>query len=471
MRRHRKAKILATLGPASTDRHRIEALFRAGADIFRFNLSHGTHDDHRARYDIVRKIEHDYGRPIGVLVDLQGPKIRVGTFKNGSINLEPSQPFRLDLDPAPGDETRCSLPHPEVLEAVKSGSNLLLDDGRLKLRITKCAKDHLDTIVMIGGPLSDRKGVNIPDAVINVSPLTKKDRQDLTFGLDLGADWIAPLLRAASGGRRRGQEADRRPRPHHRQAREAIGDRAPAGDHRPLRRRDGGARRSRRRASAEDVPGLQKRIVMACRKAGKPVVVATQMLESMVNSPAPTRAEASDVATAIYDGADAVMLSAESASGKYPIEAITMMNRIIERTESDPAYRRIIDAQHSDPEATGSDAISAAAAQVAHTLSASAIVTYTTSGSTALRVARERPEVPILVLTEEQTTARWLSLAWGAHCVLTADIRNFSEMVDKARRIAVKQEIAKAGDRLVITAGVPFGTPGATNTLRVAWIE
>jgi pyruvate kinase len=471
MRRHRKAKILATLGPASTDRHRIEALFRAGADIFRFNLSHGTHDDHAARYEIVRKLEQDYGRPIGVLVDLQGPKIRVGAFKDGSVTLEPSQPFRLDLDPTPGDATRCTLPHPEVLEAVASGSNLLLDDGRLRLRVTHCSKDHIDTIVMIGGQLSDRKGVNIPDAVLNLSPLTKKDRDDLRFGLDLGADWIALSFvqrpediaeaRKLIAGRARIIAKLEKP-----SAIEHLDEIIDLSDAIMVARGDLGVE-----LPAEDVPGLQKRIVVACRKAGKPVVVATQMLESMVNSPAPTRAEASDVATAIYDGADAVMLSAESASGKYPIDAVAMMNRIIERTERDPSYRRILHAQHSDPEATGNDAISAAASQVAHTLSAAAIVTYTTSGSTALRVARERPEVPVLVLTQELKTARWLSLAWGAHCVLTADIRNFSEMVDKARRIAVKQEIAKQGDRLVITAGVPFGTPGMTNTLRVAWIE
>jgi len=471
MRRHRKAKILATLGPATSDPHRIEALFRAGADIFRFNLSHGTHDDHKARYEIVRQLERDYDRPIGVLVDLQGPKIRVGTFQEGGVELQPSQEFRLDLDPAPGDSERCSLPHPEVLAAVKSGSNLLLDDGRLRLRVTKCSKDHIDTVVMVGGQLSDRKGVNIPDAVLAVSPLTKKDMEDLRFGLDLGADWIALSFvqrpediaeaRKLIAGRARLLAKLEKP-----SAIEHLDQIIESSDAIMVARGDLGVE-----LPAEDVPGLQKRIVRACRKAGKPVVVATQMLESMVSSPAPTRAEASDVATAIYDGADAVMLSAESASGKYPIEAVSMMNRIIERTERDPSYRRIIDAQHSDPEATGADAISAAASQVAHTLSASAIVTYTTSGSTALRVARERPEVPILVLTDEEKTARWLSLAWGAHCVMTADVRNFSEMVDKARRIAVKQEIAKTGERLVITAGVPFGTPGATNTLRVAWIE
>jgi len=472
MRRQRKAKIVATLGPASTTRKQIEALFRAGADIFRLNLSHGTHEDHKARYDIIREIEDDLDRPIGVLVDLQGPKLRVGTFKDGGVDLTAGQSFRFDLDSKkPGDEKRAPLPHPEILEAVAPGSNLLLDDGRIRVVVKKEGKDCIDCEVVTGGRLTDRKGVNIPDAVLNVSPLTKKDRTDLRFGLDLGADWIALSFvqrpediaeaRRLIAGRARIIAKLEKPA-----AIEHLEEIIELSDAVMVARGDLGVE-----LPAEVVPGLQKRIVVASRKAGKPVVVATQMLESMVSSPAPTRAEASDVATAIYDGADAVMLSAESASGKYPIEAVSIMNRIIEQTERDPSYRRIIDAQHSDPEATGADAISAAAAQVARTLTASAIVTYTTSGSTALRVARERPEAPILCLTEDLDTARRLALLWGAHCVHTADIRTFSEMVEKATRVALKQEFAKKGERLVITAGVPFGRPGSTNTLRVAWIE
>ncbi|GAB2175367.1 pyruvate kinase [Dongia sp. agr-C8] len=472
MRRQRKAKIVATLGPASTTRKQIEALFKAGADIFRLNLSHGTHEDHKARYDIIREIEDDLDRPIGVLVDLQGPKLRVGTFKEGGVDLKAGQAFRFDLDSKkPGDEKRAPLPHPEILEAVAPGSNLLLDDGRIRVVVKKEGKDCIDCEVLTGGRLTDRKGVNIPDAVLNVSPLTKKDRGDLRFGLDLGADWIALSFvqrpediaeaRRLIAGRARIIAKLEKPA-----AIEHLDEIIELSDAVMVARGDLGVE-----LPAEVVPGLQKRIVVASRKAGKPVVVATQMLESMVNAPTPTRAEASDVATAIYDGADAVMLSAESASGKYPIEAVSIMNRIIEQTERDPSYRRIIDAQHSDPEATGADAISAAAAQVARTLTASAIVTYTTSGSTALRVARERPDAPILCLTEDLATARRLALLWGAHCVHTADIRTFSEMVDKATRVALKQEFAKKGERLVITAGVPFGRPGSTNTLRVAWIE
>ena len=472
MRRQRKAKIVATLGPASTTRKQIEALFKAGADIFRLNLSHGTHEDHKARYDIIREIEDDLDRPIGVLVDLQGPKLRVGTFKEGGVDLKAGQSFRFDLDSKkPGDEKRAPLPHPEILEAVEPGSNLLLDDGRIRVVVKNEGKDCIDCEVLTGGRLTDRKGVNIPDAVLKVSPLTKKDREDLRFGLDLGADWIALSFvqrpediaeaRRLIAGRSRILAKLEKPA-----AIEHLEEIIELSDAVMVARGDLGVE-----LPAEVVPGLQKRIVVASRRAGKPVVVATQMLESMVSSPTPTRAEASDVATAIYDGADAVMLSAESASGKYPLEAVSIMNRIIEQTERDPSYRRIIDAQHSDPEATGADAISAAAAQVARTLTASAIVTYTTSGSTALRVARERPDAPILCLTQDLATARRLALLWGAHCVHTADIRTFSEMVEKATRVALKQEFAKKGERLVITAGVPFGRPGSTNTLRVAWIE
>jgi pyruvate kinase len=472
MRRQRKAKIVATLGPASTTRKQIEALFKAGADTFRLNLSHGTHEDHKARYDIIRKIEEDLDRPIGVLVDLQGPKLRVGTFKDGGVDLKAGQSFRFDLDSKkPGDEKRAPLPHPEILDAVAPGSNLLLDDGKIRVVVKKEGKDCIDCEVLTGGRLTDRKGVNIPDAVLKMSPLTKKDREDLRFGLDLGADWIALSFvqrpediaeaRRLIAGRARIVAKLEKPA-----AIEHLDEIIELSDAVMVARGDLGVE-----LPAEVVPGLQKRIVVASRRAGKPVIVATQMLESMVGSPTPTRAEASDVATAIYDGADAVMLSAESASGKYPQEAVSIMNRIIEQTERDPSYRRIIDAQHSDPEATGADAISAAAAQVARTLTASAIVTYTTSGSTALRVARERPDAPILCLTQDLATARRLALLWGAHCVHTADIRTFGEMVEKATRVAVKQEFAKKGERLVITAGVPFGRPGSTNTLRVAWIE
>ena len=471
MIRNRKAKIVATLGPSSSTPQAIRALFDAGVDVFRLNFSHGAPEDHRARVESIRQIETETGRPIAIMMDLQGPKLRVGKFAGGSVELKSGQPFRLDMAPTEGDRHRVCLAHPEIFQALAPGTDLLLDDGKLKLRVERCGPDFAETTVVTGGKLSDRKGVNVPDVVLPLSPLTAKDLEDLRFGLDLGVDWVAMSfvqrpedvaeLRKLIGGRAKVLAKLEKP-----SAIERLEEIIDLCDAVMVARGDLGVE-----MPPEDVPAIQKRIVAAGRKSGKPVVVATQMLESMVNSPAPTRAEASDVATAIYDGADAVMLSAETASGQYPIEAVAMMNRIIERVERDPAYRQILDARHPDPQPTGHDAISAAAAQVAHTLSVAAIVTYSTSGSTVLRVARERPEVPILALTASLSTARALSLAWGAHCVLIDDLKRFSEMVEKACSIALSQEMAKVGERLVITAGVPFGTPGSTNILRVAWVE
>ncbi len=472
MRRNRKAKVLATLGPSSTSPERIEELFRAGADAFRLNFSHGTHEEHRQRHQAVRSVEAKFRRPIGILMDLQGPKFRIGTFEGGAVELEARSPFRLDLSDAPGDGRRVTLPHPEVLAALDVGTELLLDDGRIRLRVEACGPDFAETRVVTGGRLSNRKGVNLPGVVLPLSPLTDKDRADLRFGLDLGVDWVALSFvqrpedvaeaRRLIAGRAAIMVKLEKPA-----AIDCLGELIEQADAVMVARGDLGVE-----MAPEDVPALQKRIVGACRLAGKPVVVATQMLESMVHAPAPTRAEASDVATAVYDGADTVMLSAESASGDYPVEAVSMMDRIIRRVEHDPTYRRIMDAQHPAPEATASDAISAAAAQVARTLSAAAIVTYTTSGSTTLRAARERPDVPmILCLTSQLETARRLAIVWGAHCVQTEDVHSFSEMVIKACGIAVEQEIAAVGQRVVVTAGVPFGTPGATNVLRIAWVE
>jgi pyruvate kinase len=470
MRRHRKAKILATLGPATSTLEGIRALFEAGADVFRLNFSHGSHEDHQRRHDIIRRLEEQYERPIGILVDLQGPKLRVGRLAEGSVELKPGQPYRLDLSLEPGGAARCPLPHPEILRALRPGTDLLLDDGRLRLTVERCGSDFCETVVATGGRLSDRKGVNVPDVVLPLSPLTRKDHEDLRFALEMGVDWVALSFvqrpedvaeaRRLIDGRAAVMVKLEKPA-----AIDRLQELIDLADAVMVARGDLGVE-----MPPEDVPSVQKRIIGACRLAGKPVVVATQMLDSMVSHPAPTRAEASDVATAVYDGADAVMLSAETASGQYPVEAVSMMDRIITRVERDPLYRRIINAQHPEPEATAPDAISAAAAQVAHTLSAAAIVTYTTSGSTTLRAARERPEVPILCLTSKLETARRLAVVWGVHCVQTRDVRTFSEMVEKACRIAQREEIAQSGQRLAITAGVPFGTPGATNVLRIAWV-
>ncbi len=471
VKRDRKTKIVATLGPSSSDTDTIRRLFVAGVDVFRLNFSHGQQEDHAARLKIIRALETEFGRPIAVMADLQGPKLRIGTFANGPVELEPGQRFRLDMDAAPGDSTRVCLPHPEVFSALSGGQHLLLDDGKVKLRVETCGKDFAETTVVSGVRLSERKGLNVPEAVLPLSALTPKDRDDLHYALDIGVDWIALSFvqrpedvaeaRRLIGGRAQLVVKMEKPSAMHH-----LDELIEMTDAMMVARGDLGVE-----MPAEDVPSLQKLIVRHCRRAGKPVIVATQMLESMIAAPAPTRAEASDVATAVFDGADAVMLSAETAAGEYPEEAVTMMDRIAQRVEHDPLYRTILDAVHYDPENTAADAITAAARQVAHTIDAAGIVTYTTSGSTTLRAARERPEVPILCLTSSLATARRLALCWGVHSVHTSDVKDFSEMVGKACSLALRDGLASHGDRLVVTAGVPFGTPGNTNVLRIAWVD
>ena len=465
--RGRKVRILATLGPASSSPAMIRKLSEAGADAFRINMSHGTQAEKAALVAAIRTLEEEAGRPSTILFDLQGPKLRVGKFGGGLAMVEAGASFRLDRDPAPGDATRVELPHPELFEAVGAGDRLLIDDGKVRLRVASTSPDRIETIVEVGGKVSDHKGVNVPDVLVPIPALTDKDKSDLAFALDQGADWIA-----LSFVQRPEDVAD---------ARALIGDRAallakiekPAAiesldailhlaDAVMVARGDLGVE-----LPPEGVPPLQNRIVAAARQLGKPVVVATQMLESMVHSPTPTRAEVSDVATAIYDGADAVMLSAESAAGDYPCEAVEMMDRIAVSAESDPIYPARIHFTSTPAEPTTADALSSSAKHVAEIVSAKAMVCYTSSGSTARRIARERPTVPILVMTASRTVARRLGLQWGVHAVATRDVSNFEEMVGKARRMALRHQIAGAGDRLVIMAGVPFGVSGSTNVIHV----
>ena len=471
MRRLRQAKIVATLGPASETPEIIRSLFEAGADVFRLNFSHGSHADHARRVATIRALERAVGRPIGILTDLQGPKLRVGSMEGGALNLVRGATIRVDLDKTPGNANRIPLPHPEIFRAISEGTDLLLDDGKLRLRVTEAGADFAITEVITGGTLTNNKGLNVPNAMLPISPLTPKDRKDLDFALDQGVDYIGLSFvqrpadiaeaRRLIAGRAAIMSKLEKPA-----AIEHLDEIVSQSDAVMVARGDLGVE-----LPPEDVPSLQKQIIRECREQGKPVVVATQMLESMISAPAPTRAEASDVATAIYDGADAVMLSAETAYGQYPLEAVAMMNRIILRVERDPIFWAQLETTHQDPEATAPDAITAAARQVAHTISAAAIVTYTTSGSTALRAARERPDVPILCLTEKPAAARRLAVAWGVQCVLTEDVQDFSDMVVKACAIAVQYDFARTTKSLVITAGVPFGTPGATNILRIAWIS
>ncbi len=471
VRRHRRTKIVATLGPASTTREVIARLFLTGADVFRLNFSHGTHEDHAGRITRIRELERRFGRPIGILADVQGPKLRVGRFGGGRVQLQTGQRFELDLNPTPGDATRASLPHPEIIAAAEVGATLLLDDGKLRLRVLRKRAEALETEVTVGGVLSDHKGVNVPDVVLPIPALTAKDREDIAFALEHGVDYIG-----LSFVQRPEDVAE---------ARELVGDRAwimtklekpqalenldeiiALSDALMVARGDLGVE-----LPPEEVPLAQKRIVRAARQSGKPVVVATQMLESMISAPAPTRAEASDVATAVFDGADAVMLSAETAVGQFPYEAVSIMDRIVSRVEKDPGWRSMVEAARPAPERSVADAIAAAGRQVAHTVGASVICTFTASGSTALRVARERPEAPIMSLTPLDGIARRLALVWGVHAIVSPETHSMGESIERASNVASNEGFASSGSEVVVIAGIPFGRPGTTNALQVVRVR
>jgi pyruvate kinase len=470
LRRARRTKIVATIGPASSTAEILARLFHAGADVFRLNFSHGSHEDHAARIALIRALEASVGRPIGILADVQGPKLRVGRFGGGRVQLQAGQKFRLDLNPTPGDVLRVNLPHPEIIDAARIGTTLLLDDGKLKLRVARKLGDALETDILVGGPLSDRKGVNVPDVVLPIPALTEKDHADLDFALAAGVDYVGlsfvqrpeDVAEAKDIAAGRAWIMTKLEKP---QALENLDAILQLSDAVMVARGDLGVE-----LPPEEVPLVQKRIVRAARQLGRPVVVATQMLESMIAAPAPTRAEASDVATAVFDGADAVMLSAETAAGQYPYEAVNIMDRIVARVEQDAGWRAIIDASRPEPEQATADAIAAAARQIAHTIGARAIATYTSSGSTALRVARERPDVPVIGLSPHPETLRRLAVAWGVHAVATPEVHAMSEAVLKALRIVRQEGFAEHDDRVVVAAGVPFGRSGTTNALRVATV-
>ncbi len=471
MRRMRKTKLLATLGPASQDDAMVARLFEAGADIFRINMSHSSHDVLRARVAQLRALERTFGRPVGILADLQGPKLRVGVFQDGAAMLENGQRFTLDSNPAPGDSSRVHLPHPEILEPLQVGHVVIIDDGKLRLRVVEETATEAVTVVEVGGRISNKKGVSLPDTMIPVSAMTPKDRLDLDAALEAGVDWIAlsfvqrpedvAEVRKVARGRALVMAKIEKP-----QAVARLEDIIDVSDALMVARGDLGVE-----MPLEKVPGIQKRIIRMARRYGKPVVVATQMLESMITSPVPTRAEVSDVGTAVFEGADAVMLSAESAAGQFPVEAVSTMSRIAEEIESDPNYAGIIAAQRTEPEHTGADAIAAAARQIAETIDLKAIVAWTLSGSTALRIARERPQTPVLMLTPSIETARRMTLLWGVHTLVGEDLHDVAEMAEKGANAALTEGFARPGQRVILVAGVPFGTPGSTNMIRIAFVN
>ncbi|GMM92098.1 pyruvate kinase [Qipengyuania sp. MTN3-11] len=469
--RDRKVKILATLGPASRDPEMLERLFRAGADAFRVNMSHGEHATHAETIAAIRAMEKKFDRPIAILADLQGPKLRVGSFKDGKAVIRHSGHFTLDRRDEPGDDTRVQLPHPELFGVLEKGQRLLINDGKIRLKVIRAGEDEILCSAEVGGVISDRKGVNVPDAEVPIPALTDKDRRDLAFAMDQGVDWIGLSFvqrpedlaeaRKLMGGK--GALCAKIEKP---SAVRRLDEILELADALMVARGDLGVE-----LEPFEVPPLQKRIVNQARTAGKPVIVATQMLESMIESPAPTRAEVSDVANAVYDGADAVMLSAETAAGEWPEEAVAMMDRIAAQVERDEAYLPRIRFLDTPPDRTTADALAHSCMTIADTVAIRAITVFTFSGSTARRVARERPSVPMLTLTPSLETARRVGLLWGAHAVVTRDIGSFEEMIAKGRRMALRHGFGAGGDKLIALAGVPFGTPGSTNLLHIVTLS
>ena len=471
MKRHRNVKIVATLGPASNDYAMIRALHEAGADVFRLNMSHGDHEEIRKRHAIIRQVEKDLDSPIAILADLQGPKLRVGVFANGEEELVPGASFQLDLDKTDGDATRVCLPHTEIFDALEPGAHLLVNDGKIKLRVKDCGATFADCEVIVGGTISNRKGVNVPDVVLPLAALSDKDRKDLEFVCELGVDWLALSFvqrpadvdeaRVLAKGRAAILSKIEKPA-----AVKNFDEILAVSDGIMVARGDLGVE-----LPVQNVPPIQKQLVRKCRAAAKPVIVATQMLESMIESPMPTRAEVSDVATAIYEGADAIMLSAESAAGSYPIEAVQTMDNVAREVEADPTYTEIIEASRRAVRTSVADGIVSAAREIAETTDIKAICCFSQSGTTALLVARERPRVPIIALTSHIRTARRLCLSWGTNCVITGEVNRFKDAVIAAVRATLAQGMATKDDMVVVTAGVPFNTPGSTNILRVAPCE
>ncbi len=470
MRRTRRVKIVATLGPASSSIEMVHSLFVAGTDVFRINMSHASTEMLRELHTLIRRVEAEMGRPIAILVDLQGHKLRIGEIAGGAVELTEGALFEFDRQPDEGSKSRVSLPHPEIFRVAEPGQLLLLDDGRLHLEVTDASDDLIRANVIVGGELSSKKGISLPNIPLPVSALTDKDRSDLDYAINLGVDWIAlsfvqrseDVAEARKLVRGRAAVLTKIEKP---TAIAELDEIIELSDGLMVARGDLGVE-----MPLEKVPGLQKHITRAARQAGKPVIIATQMLESMISAPSPTRAEVSDVASAVFDGADAIMLSAESAMGQFPVDSVATMDKIAQEVEQDPTYGSIMDAQRPQPEATGADAITAAERSIADTLKLAAIICYTASGTTGLRAARERPNQRIIALTPVAATGRRLALVWGLHCVLTSDPEDLDDMVAKACRIAYQEGYAELGQRVIVAAGVPLGTPGATNMLRVAFV-
>ncbi|MBI1365116.1 MAG: pyruvate kinase [Alphaproteobacteria bacterium] len=467
--RNRFCKIVATVGPASSSPSMLRMLHHAGVDVFRLNFSHGDHGKIAQIVEAIRATEAESGDPIAVFADLQGPKIRTGVLAGDGIDLKFGEEYRLVLSNESSDPDVIPVPHPEVVQVLEPGDVLKLDDGKLQLTVTGRDKSAVIARADTPGRLTNRKGVNLPGRQLPISALTEKDRADLAFALKIGVDFVALSFvqrpedvaeaRAIIGERAGVISKIEKP-----SAVERLDAILEASDAVMVARGDLGVE-----LPPEQVPGIQRRIVRACRAAGKPVIVATHMLESMVESISPTRAEASDVSTAVFQGADAVMLSAETAVGRHPPTAAAIMDRIIAATESDPESGGFKETVDPDTDFTTADAISLSARRIAEILDCRFAVAYTKTGSTARRLSRDRPHCAVLAATPSREVGRKLALYWGLAPVITEDISDFNEMLEKADRIA-RDHGALNGDRIIILAGYPFGRPGKTNTLKISRI-
>lgn len=450
MKRYRNGKIVATIGPASSSPEVIEKLYLEGVDVFRLNFSHGEHAGHEKVYDIIRSVGKKYRSHPTILADLQGPKLRVGVFANNKIILEEGDIFRFDLDKTPGDTKRVNLPHPEIFEALETGTTLLLDDGKLRFEVISHSTEFAEVKVIVGGQLSNRKGVNVPHVMLPIPALTKKDKEDLDFALKLGVDWVALSFvqtvddveeaRKIIKGRAKIVSKIEKPL-----AVKSIEPIAKVSDGLMVARGDLGVE-----MNPEEVPMAQRLIINTCRRLGKPVIVATQMLESMISSPSPTRAEVSDIATAVYSGVDATMLSAESASGKYPFEAVNMMSKVIETTENDPAYFGMIEEDPRKPLEMIVEAKCYAAKKAAMYSNAVCLVMFSDSFEHVASCARFRPTCPILLGTSSEEIARQAGLLYGVNAIIVKKEFNIEKLEKIAVDITRDRKYGKVGDTVVM---------------------
>jgi pyruvate kinase len=462
----RRTKIVATIGPATSSPQVLKELILAGATTLRLNFSHGTHDDHLTSIRLIRQISHELERPVGILQDLQGPKIRLGKFTDGAIVLKNGDPFVLTSRDIPGTQASSSVTYDKLAAEVPSGAVILLDDGKVEMVVESVdpSTESLNCRVVVGGKLSNSKGVNFPGVYLSIKAMTDKDRRDLMFGLDQGVDWVAlsfvrnpeDILEIKELIANAGKEVPVIAKIEKHEAIEQMEAVLSLCDGVMVARGDLGVE-----LPAEDVPVLQKQLIATANRLGIPIITATQMLDSMVNNPRATRAEISDVANAIIDGTDAVMLSNETAVGEFPVEAVKMMAKIAVRTERERLGRRIEDSKKSIP-----NAISAAVARIAEQLDAAAIMTLTKTGSTARSISKFRPQQPILAITAHMDVARRLQMVWGVKPLLVLDLPTTGETFQAAVKIARANQLLNEGDLVVLSSGTQ-GVAGSTDLIKV----